>query len=81
MLASGPFPRNLSNSPLPLRKRDRVLHGESVEFLKILSAPVAQLDRASASGAEGHRFNSCQAHHTVSSSRWAVSSVGRAADS
>ena len=26
-------------------------------------APVAQLDRASASGAEGHRFESCRAHH------------------
>ena len=25
-------------------------------------APVAQLDRASASGAEGHRFESCRAH-------------------
>ncbi len=27
------------------------------------SAPVAQLDRASASGAEGHRFESCRAYH------------------
>jgi hypothetical protein len=27
------------------------------------SAPVAQLDRASASGAEGHRFESCRARH------------------
>ena len=26
-------------------------------------APVAQLDRASASGAEGHRFESCRARH------------------
>src|ERR687888_415124 len=26
-------------------------------------APVAQLDRASASGAEGYRFESCRAHH------------------
>ncbi len=26
-------------------------------------APVAQLDRASASGAEGHRFESCRAYH------------------
>ncbi len=61
----------------------------------LAGAPVAQLDRASASGAEGHRFKSCQAHHqqaidkdhdctkTRAShiSRWAVSSVGRAADS
>ena len=29
----------------------------------VAGAPVAQLDRASASGAEGHRFKSCQAHH------------------
>ena len=29
-------------------------------------APVAQLDRASASGAEGHRFKSCQAHQQTS---------------
>ena len=28
----------------------------------VVGAPVAQLDRASASGAEGHRFKSCQAH-------------------
>ncbi len=28
-------------------------------------APVAQLDRASASGAEGHRFNSCLAYHEL----------------
>ena len=28
----------------------------------VAGAPVAQLDRASASGAEGHRFKSCQAH-------------------
>ena len=26
-------------------------------------APVAQLDRVSASEAEGRRFDSCQAHH------------------
>ncbi len=30
----------------------------------IVCAPVAQLDRASASGAEGHRFESCRARHT-----------------
>ena len=30
----------------------------------VAGAPVAQLDRASASGAEGHRFKSCQAHQT-----------------
>ena len=28
-------------------------------------APVAQLDRASASEAEGHRFESCRAHHLL----------------
>ena len=28
-------------------------------------APVAQLDRASASGAEGHRFNSCLAYYEL----------------
>jgi hypothetical protein len=33
------------------------------DFL-VAGAPVAQLDRASASGAEGHRFKSCQAHQT-----------------
>ncbi len=36
----------------------------SMEFVKLLilkDAPVAQLDRASASGAEGHRFESCRA--------------------
>lgn len=27
------------------------------------NAPVAQLDRVSASEAEGHRFESCQARH------------------
>ena len=34
-------------------------------FPLVADAPVAQLDRASASGAEGHRFKSCQAHHTL----------------
>src|SRR4051812_23969541 len=29
-------------------------------------APVAQLDRASASGAEGYRFESCRVHHPFS---------------
>ena len=29
------------------------------------NAPVAQLDRASASGAEGHRFESCRARQSV----------------
>ena len=59
----------------------------------VAGAPVAQLDRASASGAEGHRFKSCQAHQQTGKgqqphtdirhthTRWAVSSVGRAADS
>src|SRR5262245_5340750 len=28
-------------------------------------APLAQLDRASASGAEGHRFESCRARHSL----------------
>ena len=32
----------------------------------VAGAPVAQLDRASASGAEGHRFKSCQAHQQTS---------------
>lgn len=31
----------------------------------MLIAPVAQLDRASASGAEGYRFNSYQALHNL----------------
>ncbi|MEY4527532.1 MAG: hypothetical protein RL768_1251 [Nitrospirota bacterium] len=35
----------------------------------LAGAPVAQLDRASASGAEGHRFKSCQAHHQQASAR------------
>jgi hypothetical protein len=35
-----------------------------LSFPLVAGAPVAQLDRASASGAEGHRFKSCQAHQT-----------------
>ena len=35
----------------------------------VAGAPVAQLDRASASGAEGHRFKSCQAHHNIEQDR------------
>ena len=35
----------------------------------VAGAPVAQLDRASASGAEGHRFKSCQAHQTQARDR------------
>ena len=35
----------------------------------VAGAPVAQLDRASASGAEGHRFKSCQAHQQTSKGR------------
>ncbi len=34
-----------------------------VRSLHAKDAPVAQLDRASASGAEGHRFESCRARH------------------
>src|SRR5687768_925991 len=36
----------------------------SVESLGCPRAPIAQLDRASASGAEGRRFESCWAHHS-----------------
>jgi hypothetical protein len=45
----------------------------------LLDAPVAQWIRASASGAEGRRFESSQARFF--SRKWAVSSAGRAADS
>jgi hypothetical protein len=43
----------------------------------VAGAPVAQLDRASASGAEGHRFKSCQAHQTQArnSSRTQISAT------
>ena len=34
----------------------------------VKNAPVAQLDRASASGAEGHRFESCRAYHLPTAS-------------
>ena len=33
-------------------------------------APVAQLDRASVSEAEGHRFDSCRAHHLAPRGGW-----------
>src|SRR5207237_732003 len=36
------------------------------------SAPVAQLDRATASGAVGHRFESCRAHHSTHAKRATV---------
>ena len=39
--------------------KGEALHGASPAAY----APVAQLDRASASGAEGHRFESCRARH------------------
>ena len=35
---------------------------ERLEFGWLKCVPVAQLDRASASGAEGYRFNSCRAY-------------------
>ena len=43
----------------------------------VAGAPVAQLDRASASGAEGHRFKSCQAHQQTArdSSRTQISAT------
>jgi hypothetical protein len=82
------FPKNRPE------KWPRQALSDRVKVASLLAgAPVAQLDRASASGAEGHRFKSCQAHHQhqarkraaqVSAdehTRWAVSSVGRAADS
>ena len=49
----------------------------SPQLTTVVDAPVAQMDRASASGAEGRRFESSQARHTER----AVSSAGRAADS
>ena len=43
-------------------------HSDGLPRCAIIStcAPVAQLDRASASGAEGHRFESCRARHSPS---------------
>ena len=32
---------------------------------RFLRVPVAQLDRASASGAEGYRFDPCRAYHSI----------------
>jgi hypothetical protein len=51
----------------------------SLQLSTLLDAPVAQWIRASASGAEGRRFESSQARFF--SRKWAVSSAGRAADS
>src|SRR4029078_12808745 len=47
----------MNRSPLD-RGKNHVLLSPTL----VAGAPVAQLDRASASGAEGHRFKSCQAH-------------------
>jgi hypothetical protein len=41
---------------------------ERVECEVLQHVPVAQLDRASASGAEGYRFNSCRAYYPLLSS-------------
>ena len=43
-----------------------------------LPAPVAQLDRAFASEAEGHRFESCRVHHAPGGSTLVDSSERRA---
>ena len=45
------------------RDRGRRMPARNVQEPVSSSAPVAQLDRASASGAEGHRFESCRARH------------------
>ncbi len=39
---------------------DKLLYCKSLN----VAAPVAQLDRASVYGTEGHKFESCQAHFT-----------------
>ena len=41
----------------------RVLNHTHSYFDWTPAAPVAQVDRVSASEAEGHRFKSCRAHH------------------
>ena len=68
------FSLNL-NLDLSLPSSLRLDRGKNPVLLSpslVAVAPVAQLDRASASGAEGHRFKSCQAHQTE---------LARAADS
>ena len=55
--------------PASPASRARVDRGKNHMLLSstlVAGAPVAQLDRASASGAEGHRFKSCQAHQQTS---------------
>ena len=40
-------------------------HSEMLQYQQDLDAPVAQWIRASASGAEGRRFESSQAHYEI----------------
>ena len=56
-------------SPPSSHRLDREFHPVIRCPSLIAGAPVAQLDRASASGAEGHRFKSCQAHHQQAQTR------------
>ena len=46
-------------------------------FSRLFDAPVAQLDRALASGAKGYRFDPCRAHHTRRQGRMASESLLR----
>src|SRR5262245_34653441 len=52
--------------PARCARVDRGKNHVLLSLTLVAGAPVAQLDRASASGAEGHRFKSCQAHQQTS---------------
>ncbi len=45
-------------------------------ILPVLRAPVAQLDRADASGASGREFESLRAHHSFDLALWKIRSKG-----
>jgi hypothetical protein len=47
----------------PMSPRSRSNAGRDWSSIQKYIAPVAQLDRVSASDAEGHRFESCRARH------------------
>src|SRR5262245_21710720 len=53
------------NTKFPTPTSTGAVHSLGIGIWDFPYAPLAQLDRASASGAEGHRFESCRARHSL----------------
>ena len=56
--------RATRDPPAPVHFRARFPEGPAVLYFSLVAAPVAQLDRASASGAEGYRFEPYRAYQS-----------------